>query len=205
MQEDRKLHENLRSKLTIHIGPMSSSKTQSLITQAGHMRLQKIPFLILRPECDTRSASSSVESLTGQRMEATVVRHLLDSPFFERAMSSAQVFFLDESQFFGPELVEFCRRAVDECGKCVRVFGLAGDSERRKFGFILDLIPNADDVEFLHGFCSGCNAGQRGTFSIYTGAVAKREQTLVGEQGTEYRTVCRECANRHVAAQQRCK
>jgi thymidine kinase len=197
MEPKRSLHENLRSKLTIHIGPMSSSKTQSIMTQAMHMQLQNIPYMIIRPSVDTRSPPGSIQSFTGQQMPCTVVTNLLEKTFFEDVMKRAQVFFMDESQFFGLDLIEFCIRAVDVHQKCVRVFGLSGDSERHKFGHVLDLIPHADDVEFLHGFCSSCNAGKRGIFSIYTGSKVKEGQLLVGNQGQEYKTVCRECANAH--------
>lgn len=67
-----------------------------------------------------------------------------------------QVLAIDEAQFF-PDLSEFCLNAVDHEGKHVIVAGLSGDSNRQKFGQLLDLMPLADDVMKLTSKCAFCD------------------------------------------------
>lgn len=67
-----------------------------------------------------------------------------------------QVLAIDEAQFF-PDLVEFCRSAVDDEGKHVIVAGLSGDFKRQRFGDLLELMPLADSIKQLKSKCAFCN------------------------------------------------
>ena len=70
---------------------------------------------------------------------------------------------IDEAQFFGEDLVEFCARAADEDDKTVVVAGLDGDFLRGTFGHVLDLVPLADSIVKLRARCAVC--GERAIFS----------------------------------------
>jgi thymidine kinase len=98
---------------------------------------------------------------------------------------------IDEGQFF-PDLVAGVINLVDIMGKEVYVAGLSGSFERRKFGYILDLIPLADDVKMLRDtLCSVCaKKGERekALFSFRTSKSSA--QILIGD---EYLPVCRKC------------
>ena len=67
---------------------------------------------------------------------------------------------VEEAQFFAG-LYDFCKKACDIDDKTVIVSGLDGDSNREKFGEILDLIPICDSVKKLHALCTQCNDGLR--------------------------------------------
>ena len=51
-----------------------------------------------------------------------------------------------------------CERLVEEFDCNVVVVGLDGDSNRQKFGEILDLIPYCDSCTKISAICKICNA-----------------------------------------------
>ena len=62
---------------------------------------------------------------------------------------------IDEAQFF-PDLLDFCRVAVDIEGKHVIVAGLSGDFKRQRFWQLLELMPLADSITQLTSKCAFC-------------------------------------------------
>jgi thymidine kinase len=77
---------------------------------------------------------------------------------------------------------------VEGQGKHVLVFGLDGDSERRPFGQVLDLIPLADKYAKLQAECRLCGDG---TAALFTKRFSDAtEQVSVGGQES-YKAVCR--------------
>jgi thymidine kinase len=106
---------------------------------------------------------------------------------------AARLIVVEEAQFFA-DLVPFVLRAVDEDGKNVVVVGLDGDSERRPFGRVLDLVPHADRISKLTSFCRLCSDG---TPAIFTHAFeddarasAAAGKACVGA-GDKYMPMCR--------------
>ena len=73
-----------------------------------------------------------------------------------------------------------------------------GDSNRRKFGEILDCIPLADRVERITAFCQKCANGTPGLFSHRKFGINEK-QVLVGAQNM-YVALCRECYLREIEA-----
>lgn len=78
-------------------------------------------------------------------------------------------------------------------GKIVICAGLDGDLNRNKFGYLLDLIPQAEIVKKLQAICAKC-----GTTASFTqrhnvnNSSKKNDVVLVGGQET-YIPVCRAC------------
>jgi thymidine kinase len=94
---------------------------------------------------------------------------------------------IEEAQFF-PDLYHIVIEMVEKRGKHVLVFGLDGDSERRPFGQVLDLIPVADKYTKLKAECRFCGDG---TAALFTKRFsADTEQVCVGGEET-YKAVCR--------------
>ena len=110
----------------------------------------------------------------------------------ESFLSRYDVIFINEGQFFD-DLYEFVDYAVNEKKKRVYVCGLDGDSDRRPFGQMLDIIPLSDTVVKLHSFCKICNNGTPGIFSKRIDKRSK-DQILVGAT-QEYIPVCRKHFN----------
>jgi thymidine kinase len=94
---------------------------------------------------------------------------------------------IEEAQFF-PDLYDLVVEMVEKRRQHVIVFGLDGDSERRPFGQVLNLIPFADKYVKLYAECNLCGNHTPAVFTKRTsGAVG---QVFVGGEDS-YNAVCR--------------
>lgn len=146
--------------------------------------------LLVKPKCDNRYDSNETSHVTHNKRKTVCisVNDLKDIP--GEAIGICDVIIVDEAQFFN-NLVSFCEWIVDTHNKKLYLVGLDGDSNRRKFGEILDCIPLADRVEKLHAFCKKCANGTPGLFSSRK-ADAPTERVTIGGDDL-YETLCREC------------
>src|SRR5207253_3877171 len=85
------------------IGCMSAGKSSELIRRVERARLAYLPTIIFRPATDTRSKPNHIESRNGLASQAIVVHDPRD---ILKYSSHAVVIGIDESQFFGDDLVE---------------------------------------------------------------------------------------------------
>jgi len=101
---------------------------------------------------------------------------------------------IDESQFFDSYIVEFVKNLVDKNKQYVIISGLDGDSNRNKFGHVLDLIPLADNVTKLHAICKMClqNNGVI-TPAIFTHRHSSDSGVVYIGAEKEYESLCRDC------------
>ena len=100
---------------------------------------------------------------------------------------------IDEAQFF-PDLFEHVILYVNKYKKRVLVAGLDGDSDQRNFGEIYKLIPWADKIEKICGFCQVCSEKNPRLMveAPFTYLKLKKENViLIGSD--IYQTLCREC------------
>lgn len=188
------IDHTLVGTIEVRTGPMSSGKTDHLITKCSELELQHIPCIILRPQIDSRSAKDHVESATGKKHICYVVEDLTFDGYLEDLkyiIDNAQVIFLDEAQFFGPEIVDFCRAMAFEHKKALFVYGLNGDSDRKVFGHLPLLMPIWTRHVSMLGYCGTCKIGRTAPFT--RALVAKKGQVLAGHQGQQYVTQCSEC------------
>jgi thymidine kinase len=108
---------------------------------------------------------------------------LLQGPEF----LSAKAIIIEEAQFFN-DLKVFVLTAVEQFKKDVVVVGLDGDSNRKPFGQILELIPYCDSVQKLTAVCTKCENGVRAIFT--SRKVHADSQVLVGAADL-YEPLCR--------------
>ena len=95
---------------------------------------------------------------------------------------------IDEAQFF-EDLLPFVTDTLKK-GMRVVVAGLDGDSNQKKFGNILDLIPLADTYTKKYALCHYC---QNGTPGVFTHRIVNDDsQILIGSKN-EYVSLCRDC------------
>jgi thymidine kinase len=94
---------------------------------------------------------------------------------------------IEEAQFF-PDLYEVVLQMVEGQGKHVLVFGLDGDSKRKSFGQVLDLIPVADMYTKLRAECRLCGDGTAALFTKRFSS-ATTQVSVGGEES--YKAVCR--------------
>ena len=148
-----RLDPSLCETIYVRTGPMSSGKTTQLITKCIELELQDVPCIILRSTVDNRSAAGTVQSATGQTKLCYCCTNLMqDTNAFDYIVRNAQVIFIDEAQFFGEELVEFCMKMAHTHRKSVWVYGLNGDSDRQVFGYIYKLMPLWTEHRTLSGY-----------------------------------------------------
>lgn len=177
--------------LDVVIGPMFSGKSSYVLSVVSRYSVLGVPVLVITHESDTRYAANQVVTHDGRSAPCV---HAKDLDTVD--ISPYKVIIVDEAQFFS-HLVPFVEWAVDTHGKHLFLVGLDGDSNRRKFGEILDCIPLADRVLRLTAFCRSCADGTPGLFSYRRQGPTDR-QVLVGGLSM-YETLCRACYLRALA------
>ena len=146
-----------------------------------------VPFSITSRN-DTRydSSAKSICTHSGDS-EAAVGVYLLSAVLDLPSYKEALYVIIEEGQFF-PDLHDTVLLMVEVHGKHVAVFGLDGDSERKPFGQVLDLIPKADSYVKLTALCKMCRNGTAGIFTARM--VERQEQVCIGGENL-YIAVCR--------------
>lgn len=102
--------------------------------------------------------------------------------------NEANVILIDEGQFF-PDIETFAKNVVNKDNKILIISGLNGDYQKKPIGKILNLIPEADDIEFQKAVCHYCKTPEDAIFSLRTNSNNKN-QILIGENNI-YKPVCR--------------
>jgi len=167
---------------------MFAGKSSSIIGTLRRHAFIRRPTLCLTSSLDKRyCAEGCIMSHNQESYPATAVSELMPlikTPPFE----DADCIIIEEAQFF-PDLKEFVLEAVEWHGKYVICVGLDGDSERKPFGQVLDLIPYADKVTKFHALCSRCADGTAAIFT-YRKPGAPDGQVSVGTDD-QYEALCR--------------
>jgi len=189
------------------VGPMFAGKSSKLLEEAARLgTLQGAEVLYLKSSKDKRYSETHIATHAGVQVPCFAVSHLMRDVSSEgrqddagsaseqarRRYVSSGIVAIDEAQFFGEDLVEFCTRAADDDAKTVVVAGLDGDFLRGKFGHVLDMVPLADSVVKLHASCAVC--GGRAVFSKKIDGDLGRQEEIGSSD--KYVAVCREHYNR---------
>lgn len=185
--------------LELIIGPMFSGKTSEIIEIYKKCIFCNISVSIINHIIDKRyhdSMLSSHDKVMAPCLQTSELNHLWTknedggSNSSYEILRNSDVILINEGQFF-PDLYDVVIDMLNH-NKKVYISGLDGDFERKKFGFILDLIPICDNVKKLKSLCSLCRDGTPGIFSMRL--TQEKEQTVVGS--SNYIPVCRNCYER---------
>lgn len=172
--------------LDIVLGPMWAGKSSYILGKIRRYRAIGWNVLVITNSLDDRYGHHVISNHDNEYLPAVSCKELL--PMFEDdRYNSAQLIILEESQFF-PDLFDFTVKAVDKDQKHVVCVGLDGDSERRPFGSILQLIPYCDHVEKITSLCVECCNGTPALFSYRKNP--STEQIQVGAEAS-YSPLCR--------------
>ncbi len=186
-----------QSRLDIYIGAMFSGKSSSMINTLTLLSEMGLKALYINHGIDDRSQFdySTHSSLLKDRdlsistMKTTNLQEIAISQ-----IKPFDIIGIDEAQFFGQDLIFFVKDLVDVYHKYVIVVGLDGSYKREKFGYILDLIPLADNVVKLHAYCKRCSTMHKtlrsALFTHYTG---DSDDIIIVGGAEKYQAVCREC------------
>jgi len=166
------------------VGCMSAGKSSELIRRIERARLAYLPTIIVRPAIDTRSKANHVESRNGRTSQAIVVD---DAKDILKYSSHAVVIGLDESQFFGDNVIDVIQTLLRQKKKII-ASGLDLDYRGKPFGPVPALLAMADRVDKLLAVCRKCGSD----FACRTQRVVhSSEQILVGD--AQYEARCIHC------------
>jgi thymidine kinase len=187
--------------LLLITGPMKSGKSDRLISlRYRHSRTsfpsppssppsveggeEEKKVIVFAPLIDERNLPSGrVCSRTGASMPAQYVDTLPDPSSFP----PESAIFIDEAQFFGPALVDFCRTALD-AGHSLHVSALNSTFTRDPWPCISQLMSLCTSIEFLRANCDLCYKEDAGVFTKRVGG-----STSLIDTHCSYLAVCVRC------------
>jgi thymidine kinase len=172
-------------RIEVIMGSMFGGKTSRAIERASRLEAIGKRVLYVSPLVDDRDACLCThDEARTRRCDKLRGLHELTK---ERA-NGFDVIVIDEMQFF-VDVTEFVLRAERELPDALFIITcLAGDSERRSWTSVNELLPFADHIMHLTAYCSACGDSTPGPFSSRT---AKREGKVVIGGAEAYTALCR--------------
>jgi thymidine kinase len=166
-------------------GPMFSGKSEELIRRLRRGRIARKRVQVFKPALDDRYAADEIVSHGDQRMKSEVVSDAKD--ILSKLDWRTQVVGVDESNFFGTDLVEIASQLADT-GKQVIIAGLDTDYLGRPFPPMPDLLCLAESITKTLAICMRCGNPAKHTQRL----VESNDLIMVGAAGM-YEARCRRC------------
>jgi thymidine kinase len=166
-------------------GPMFSGKSEELIRRLRRSQIARKRVQVFKPVLDDRYSRDEIVSHGDQRMKSEVVGSA--KQILEKLDWRSQVVGVDESNFFGPDLVEIATRLAD-AGKQVIVAGLDTDFMGRPFSPMPELLCLAESITKTLAICVRCGNPAKHTQRL----VESADLIVVGAAGM-YEARCRRC------------
>ena len=167
-------------------GPMFSGKTQELIRRLVRAQFAKQEVAIFKPKTDNRYSDDYIVSHNKRKIKSVILESASDINKFK---NKADVFGIDEAQFFGNDLIEVCNNLAN-IGKRVVIAGLDRDYAAKSFGPIKQLLIDAEYVTKVNAICMIC--GDRASF---TQRISTEKDLVVVGETDKYEARCRKCFN----------
>ncbi|HMF75935.1 MAG TPA: thymidine kinase [Bryobacteraceae bacterium] len=166
-------------------GPMFSGKSEELIRRVRRAIIARKRVQVFKPAVDNRYSDSEIVTHADARMRSEPVASAAE--ILERLDWRTQVVGIDESNFFGPDLVQVANQLADG-GKQVIIAGLDTDFMGRPFVPMPDLLAVAESITKALAICMRCGSPAKHTQRL----VESEELILVGAAGA-YEARCRRC------------
>ena len=166
-------------------GPMFSGKSEELIRRLRRAFIARKRVQVFKPAIDNRYSDSEIVTHAAVRMRSEPVNSA--GEIMAKLDWRTQVVGVDESNFFGPELVAVANQLADG-GKQVIIAGLDTDFMGRPFVPMPDLLAVAESITKTLAVCMRCGAPAKHTQRL-TGS---DELIMVGADGS-YEARCRRC------------
>jgi thymidine kinase len=166
-------------------GPMFSGKSEELIRRLRRARIARKRVQVFKPAIDNRYSADEIVSHGDQRMESEVVSSAAE--ILTRLNPRTQVVGIDETNFFGTDLVELTAHLAD-AGKQVIVAGLDTDFMGRPFPPMPELLCLAESITKTLAICVRCGNPAKHTQRL----VESADLIVVGAAGA-YEARCRRC------------
>ena len=168
-------------------GPMFSGKSEELIRRLRRAQIARKRVQVFKPAIDQRYSDDEIVSHGDQRMKSEVVSNAKE--VLDKMDWRTQVVGFDESNFFGPDLVDIAQQLADT-GKQVIIAGLDTDYLGRPFPPMPDLLCLAESITKTLAICMRCGNPAKHTQSL----VESSDLIVVGAAGL-YEARCRRCCS----------
>jgi thymidine kinase len=165
-------------------GPMFSGKTEELIRRLVRAQIAKQKVAIFKPFTDNRYDHQYIVSHNQNKIKSIQVKDANEILSF---IKKADVFGIDEAQFFDKTVVTTCKKLAD-VGKRVVIAGLEKDYKAKSFGSMSELLVDAEYITKVNAICMKC--GDPANFSHRISS--EKKQIVVGETD-KYEALCRRC------------
>jgi len=177
-----------KMSLELIIGPMFAGKSSTILQRIKRAEVIGIKTFIVTSNIDTRYHTNTnlIKTHDKQSVQAVGLEYIKEITLFA-AFQQAKLIIIEEAQFF-EGLYEMVKNLVEVYGRHVIVVGLDGDSERKPFGEILQLVPLADTITKLTALCKRCGDG---TPALFTYSTAKKSTQVCVGDGSAYEALCR--------------
>ncbi|ADO83331.1 thymidine kinase [Ilyobacter polytropus] len=175
-------------------GGMFSGKSEELIRRLIRSKYASQKVVAFKHSIDKRYDESNVVSHSSIFIEGVPAASVkeMEKIFYEK-YSDAEVIGIDEVQFFGEPVVEFCEKLSD-MGKRVIVAGLDQDFRGEPFEPIDSLLAKAEYVDKLSAICAVCGNPASRTQRLVNGEPAYYNDPVVLVGASEsYEARCRKC------------
>ena len=166
-------------------GPMFSGKTEELIRRLRRAQIARQNVKVFKPAIDARYDKEKIVSHSALELDSTVVKSA--GEILTQTGKGAHVVGIDEVQFFGPEVVEVCKKLAGR-GLRVVVAGLDQDYLGRPFEPMPQLLAEAEYIDQTLAICVKC--GNPANRSQRIRRSSKR--VLIGAADS-YEARCRRC------------
>ena len=164
---------------------MFSGKSEELIRRLRRAMIARKRVQVFKPILDNRYSADEIVSHADSRIPATVIENARAT--LENLDWRTQVVGFDESNFFGPELVDVAQQLADS-GKQVIVAGLDTDYLGRPFPPMPDLLAVAESITKMLAICMRC-----GNPAKHTQRLVESADLIVVGAGGMYEARCRRC------------
>jgi thymidine kinase len=164
---------------------MFSGKSEELIRRLRRATIARKRVQVFKPAMDTRYSETEIVTHADSRMHSEPVSSSRE--ILAKLDWRTQVVGIDESNFFGPDLVEVANQLADT-GKQVIIAGLDTDYLGRPFPPMPDLLALAESITKTLAICVRCGAPAKHTQRL----VESEDLILVGAAGS-YEARCRRC------------
>jgi thymidine kinase len=166
-------------------GPMFSGKSEELMRRLRRAKIARKRVQVFKPALDDRYALDEIVSHSDQRMKSDVVSGAQD--ILAKLSPRTQVVGIDESNFFGPDLIDLAGQLADT-GKQVIIAGLDTDYLGRPFSPMPELLCMAESITKTLAICMRCGNPAKHTQRL----VESEDLIVVGAAGI-YEARCRRC------------
>lgn len=179
-------------KLEVITGSMFSGKSEELIRRLRRAKYAKQSIIVFTHSIDKRYGENGIFSHGNESLEAFSVKNVEEMEKIMEKYLDVEVIGIDEVQFFGQEVVDFCKKYVEENKKRIIVSGLDLNFRAEPYHPVPELMSIADKVDKLNAICTVCGQKAYASQRLIDGEPAYYDDPLVLVGATEnYEARCR--------------